>query len=273
MAPRPSPDAGEPYGYGAGGSGIEDAAATRRRAGHGASAQTQAKFGPAWGHAPPQPPPDREPRCGCRPDFEGHEPVAGMGEGFMGRRIGRYQLGARIYGDRKHSEVREGLDTTTGEKVAVKLFCGRSAEVVNGFNEANILQELDHRNIVRLRGTAQDGDVRATVVEWLEGRTLRRRVTKLAPLSESQARPVFQQLLLALDHCHGRGIAHRDIKPENVMLAASGRTVLLDFGFAVRSRPGEFLRKSCGTVLFMSPEVLGKQPYDGPQASKPRSKR
>ena len=38
------------------------------------------------------------------------------------------------------------------------------------------------------------------------------------PLSEDDARIVFQQVASGLAHLHSMGIGHRDIKPENIVM-------------------------------------------------------
>ena len=47
------------------------------------------------------------------------------------------------------------------------------------------------------------------------------------------------QLVAALQHLHGLGIAHMDVKPDNVYLAGEGSYKLGDFGLAtsLRSQP------------------------------------
>ena len=50
-----------------------------------------------------------------------------------------------------------------------------------------------------------------------------------------QARQLFQQLIIAVDFCHRKGISNRDLKAENVLLASraggKGHVIkLCDFG-------------------------------------------
>lgn len=54
-------------------------------------------------------------------------------------------------------------------------------------------------------------------------------------LNESEIKPYFYEVLLAIAHLHAKGIVHRDIKPENFILYGDKKKFLLklvDFGLA-----------------------------------------
>ena len=52
-------------------------------------------------------------------------------------------------------------------------------------------------------------------------------------LSETEARRLMQQIVVAVDYCHQMGVVNRDIKLENALLDKSKSLVkLTDFGFA-----------------------------------------
>jgi serine/threonine protein kinase len=73
------------------------------------------------------------------------------------------------------------------------------------------------------------------------------------PYSEAIAR-LGLELAEALTAAHAAGIQHRDIKPSNILLAWSGRPMLLDFNLSVDaaatgSRVG-------GTLAYMAPELI-----------------
>jgi len=73
------------------------------------------------------------------------------------------------------------------------------------------------------------------------------------------------QLAEALEHAHQAGICHRDLKPSNVLLAPSGRPLLLDFNLSSDERLPRTLVG--GTLPYMPPEQLrGVLIDDGPNA-------
>lgn len=61
-------------------------------------------------------------------------------------------------------------------------------------------------------------------------------------------------------------IVHRDLKPENILLSSPDSNAILkisDFGLSRVLRPGEYTDTNCGTCLYMAPEVMLFQKYDG----------
>ncbi|KAL8488650.1 hypothetical protein ACS0TY_024810 [Phlomoides rotata] len=72
----------------------------------------------------------------------------------------------------------------------------------------------------------------------------------------------FQQLISAIDFCHSRGVYHRDLKPENLLLDEERNLKVMNFGlsaFSEHLREDGMLHTTCGTPVYVAPEVIGKK--------------
>lgn len=83
-------------------------------------------------------------------------------------------------------------------------------------------------------------------------------------LSEKRVQDLAYQVGLAIKYLHGFGIVHRDLKLENIMMSDnSERSIpkVVDFGLAKIIGPNETATEPFGTLGYVAPEVLKKQPY------------
>ena len=67
------------------------------------------------------------------------------------------------------------------------------------------------------------------------------------------------KVLLAIAHCHSRGITHRDLKPENILfesLKLNAEIKLIDFGLSRKYSKDEKMHKILGTPYYVAPEDL-----------------
>ena len=64
---------------------------------------------------------------------------------------------------------------------------------------------------------------------------------------------------------HQRHVIHRDLKPENILIDSNYFPHISDFGYSKIYEIGHTLSqsKTCGTMIYMAPEVLKGAPYDG----------
>ena len=170
----------------------------------------------------------------------------------------RYRLDALI-GVGGFGRVYRGFDTWLDRPVAVKVpKVDRPVgveEVDQCRIEAKKVARLRHPNIVPVHDVGKDGGSCFIVSEWIEGENLANRI-KGGRLPHRQAARVIAEVADALGHAHAHGYVHRDIKPANILLDASGRAYLTDFGIAVVEE--ELLKDvgAAGTLPYMAPEQL-----------------
>ena len=173
------------------------------------------------------------------------------------RKIGRYRIIRRL-GQGGFGRVYLGHDDELDRPVAVKVpspeRITEPQDVQAFLNEARILAKLDYPNIVPVFDVGRTDDGLCFVVSKLiEGTDL---AVKLA-----QARPSFRHsaelvvtIAEALHYAHTRGLVHRDIKPGNILIDASGKPCLADFGLALRDEDFGKVAVIAGTPPYMSPE-------------------
>jgi eukaryotic-like serine/threonine-protein kinase len=184
------------------------------------------------------------------------------------RTIGDFLI-RRLIGEGGMGKVYEAQERLSKRRVALKVLRSELARSEVGrrafVNEMGILASLDDPHIVRcLHCTEVDGDL-LMALEFLEGETLRERMSREGPLAWDVVVAIAWQIAAALRAAHGaeQPIIHRDLKPENVMLLADGRVKVMDFGIAkiVAAVAGNTTH-SVGTLQYMSPEQIDARPLD-----------
>src|SRR5262249_48817420 len=124
--------------------------------------------------------------------------------------------------------------------------------------EIKTIAVLQHPHIL---GLIDSGEVDGTayyVMPYVEGESLRARLTREKQLPIPEAIRIATEISSALDYAHRHGVIHRDIKPENILLHDS-TALVADFGIAlaVSSAGGSRMTEtgmSLGTPHYMSPE-------------------
>jgi len=102
------------------------------------------------------------------------------------------------------------------------------------------------------------------VMPYVEGESLRERLTREGRLTPTDTARILQEVLDALTHAHGLGIVHRDIKPENIML--SGRHALvMDFGVAKAASAAAASASAASGTLTALGLAIGTPNYMAPE--------
>ncbi|WCJ18819.1 Calcium-dependent protein kinase family protein [Euphorbia peplus] len=164
-----------------------------------------------------------------------------------------YELGARI-GQGKFGSVVSCRNKVTGADFACKMLRKGEDSV---YREVEIMQHLSgHPGIVTLKAVYEDAEFYYLVMELCSGGRLLDQMAREGQYSENRAANIIRELVLVIKYCHEMGVVHRDIKPENVLLAASGKMKLADFGLAVRTTNGQKLTGLVGSPAYVAPEIL-----------------
>lgn len=97
--------------------------------------------------------------------------------------------------------------------------------------EAKLLARLNHPSIVAVHAFGQAGPYCYLLLEYVDGVNLRQAM-QAGRFSPAEALGLVPRICEALQYAHDQGVLHRDIKPENILLDATGRVKIADFGIA-----------------------------------------
>jgi WD40 repeat protein/serine/threonine protein kinase len=157
-------------------------------------------------------------------------------EPLVGRTLGSWRVLSLIAtGGMGAVYLGERTDDTFHMKVAIKVLAAGALHpgLMSQFRiERQVLADLNHPGIARLLdgGTTADG-VPYLVMEYVEGDSISKYVRTKSPSLEARIR-LFLEIADAVHYAHTHLVIHRDLKPGNILVDASGRPRLLDFGIA-----------------------------------------
>eukprot|EP00800_Vazella_pourtalesii_P004998 TRINITY_DN1577_c0_g1_i1.p1 TRINITY_DN1577_c0_g1~~TRINITY_DN1577_c0_g1_i1.p1 ORF type:complete len:415 (-),score=97.55 TRINITY_DN1577_c0_g1_i1:1282-2526(-) len=172
-----------------------------------------------------------------------------------------YEVGPEI-GRGSYGSVLSATNRETGVVCAVKVIQkDKTNKRFNRFvdNELDILKFVRHKNIVALYEIMETPDNFYLVTELCSGGELENRV-----YPEEDVRVIISRLVDVVQYLHAHNLVHRDIKPENILLVKSTDPFdirLGDFGLSCYKGTEDMLLDSCGTPLYMAPEVSKNHAY------------
>lgn len=181
--------------------------------------------------------------------------------------VGKYKV-TGVIGRGGFAVVVLGVDSKTNDRVAIKII-NRSEMNRLGImpyleNELRLHSRLTHPNVVKIYDIIYDNDIIMIIMEYLSGGDLYSLINRGIHFTFEEQLRFAVELLQGLCYMHQRGISHRDIKPENILFDSNFHPKLIDFGLSRET--SNLLHTLCGTPLFIAPEILTNEAYDGKKA-------
>jgi serine/threonine protein kinase len=164
------------------------------------------------------------------------------------------------------------------EQFALKLlreeFLQRDKDSIKSVEqEIQILQGLNHHNIVNICGYGSDGHVKKPsgreiknlvyiLLEYVSGGLLFDLCQTVGGMGEDIGRFFLSQMIDVMANMHSKGVVHRDLKLENILVDDNMNLKVADFGFATYKKINR-LSSYRGTMTYMAPEIKEGKVYDG----------
>ena len=153
-------------------------------------------------------------------------------------------------------------DVKHDRPVAIKVLKPELSAILGAerfLHEIKTTANLQHPHILSLFDSGEAGGQVFYVMPYVEGESLRDRLTREKQLPVDEAVRIAREVADALDYAHQHGVVHRDIKPENILLHG-GHALVADFGIALAASRSDGSTRmtetgmSLGTPAYMSPE-------------------
>jgi serine/threonine-protein kinase len=131
--------------------------------------------------------------------------------------------------------------------------------------EMEIAGQLNHPGIVVIFDAGEMLERPYMAMEFLEGPSLDRWLSKGKPMPILNALHIAIQVCKALGYAHGRDTLHGGIKPSNVFVLPKNKVKITDFGvsnIASRLQITTSDERSQASTPFLSPEVILGEPLD-----------
>ncbi|XP_053175052.1 death-associated protein kinase 2 isoform X2 [Scomber japonicus] len=181
-----------------------------------------------------------------------------------------YEIGEEL-GSGQFAIVKRCIEKSSGIEYAAKFIKKRQSRVSRRGvrreeieREVDILQQLQHPNIITLHDVYENRTDVVLVLELVSGGELFDFLAQKESLSEEEATQFIKQILDGVQYLHSKRISHFDLKPENIMLLDRDdplpRIKLIDFGLAHKIEAGADFKNIFGTPEFVAPEIVNYEP-------------
>ncbi|XP_028286499.1 death-associated protein kinase 2 isoform X1 [Parambassis ranga] len=181
-----------------------------------------------------------------------------------------YEIGEQL-GSGQFAVVKRCIEKSTGTEYAAKFIKKRQSRASKRGvrreeieREVDILQQLQHPNIISLHDVYENRTDVVLILELVSGGELFDFLAQKESLSEEEATQFIKQVLDGVQYLHSKRIAHFDLKPENIMLLDRNvplpRIKLIDFGLAHKIEAAGDFKNIFGTPEFVAPEIVNYEP-------------
>ncbi|PBL01703.1 Pkinase-domain-containing protein [Armillaria gallica] len=168
-----------------------------------------------------------------------------------------------------YGSVSKGIHIPTGNVVALKIIDLDTADddVGDIQREVALLSQLrDAPNITQYFGCYMDGPRVWIAMEYADGGSVLSlmKASRGGCLEEKFMAVIVREVLIGLSYLHKVPVIHRDLKAANVLVSATCKVMICDFGVSALLATTSSKRNTMtGTLHFMAPEVLHTNPaYD-----------
>jgi len=185
---------------------------------------------------------------------------------MIGQTVSHYKILEKL-GEGGMGVVYKAHDTKLNRDVALKFLPAHLAaseqDKARFIQEAQSASAINHPNICTIHDIQEHDGQLFIVMEFVQGQTLRDRLTSPIPHLKSVIE-IGIQIADGLTAAHEKGIVHRDIKPENIMVRKDGIVQIMDFGLAKLRGVSRLTKEgsTVGTAGYMSPEQIQGQDAD-----------
>jgi hypothetical protein len=184
----------------------------------------------------------------------------------------RYHV-LKLLGSGGMGVVYQALDRELGEDIALKVLraparlaaAGSLAEMQRRFRAELVLaRKVTHKHVIRIHDIGEIDGIKFISMPLVKGRDLAALLGG-GPLPVERALRYARQIIAGLVAVHAAGVIHRDLKPSNIMIDEDDHVLLMDFGIARPSGPGQprtIAGAIVGTTAYMAPEQARGETVD-----------
>lgn len=155
-----------------------------------------------------------------------------------------------------------------GTDVALKIIKDHTIDLTQFSLEMTILSKLHHPNILQVLGYSTMTLPYIIIMEYMCNGSLELLLRRKTKTKYNKKLSIIRDISRGIAYLHNRtpdAIIHRDLKPSNILLSASLKAKIADFGISsIQSKANEFYQMTgeTGTYRFMAPEILRSTKYN-----------